>query len=272
MELSIRTHAGMGDVLHSKQLLDEIKCNYDLINIYFDTNYLKDYKGNYEQFNEFTVKLLEELFSEPPYGIRDTPNSITLPPMQLCSYIQSKFKVLNLEEYFCKDFIDIEEDEDYVVVLTKIRGFEYHNYCLIRDNYLNILNEISKKTKIYIMGERKIGMNKENIIHGPQKIYSIYDDLIQNVSNTKDLTVEELGISSPKYDDFLVDCKIMNKSKNVICFGISGAVDMAMSVSRIINYYGNTELEKMFDLMEKQENKYLTNNINDFFNKLESLI
>lgn len=272
MELSIRTHAGMGDILHSKQLLDEIKYNYDVINIYFDENCLKNYKGNYQQFNEFTVKLLEELFSEPPYIIRDTSNSITLPPMELCNYTQSKFKTLNFENYFCKNFINIEKNEDYFVILTKVRGLDYYTYLSIRERYLNILNEISKKNKIYIMGERKIGMNMENIIHGPQKIYSIYDDLVQNISNIKDLTIEELGISAPKYDNFLVDCKIMNRSKNLICLGISGAVDMAMSVSNIINYYGGTEVEQMFNLMERQENKYLTNNINDFFDKIESLV
>lgn len=271
MKLSIRTHAGMGDILHSKQLLDEVKDNYDLINIYFDTNCLKEYKGNYQQFNDFTVKLLQELFSESPYVIRDTPDSITLPPMELCAYTQSKFKTLNFENYFCKDFIDIE-DEDYIVVLTKIRGWNYNNYCSVRERYLNILDKISKKNKIYIMGERKIGMNKENIIHGPQNIYSIYDDLIGNISNIKDLTVEELGISAPNYNDFLIDCKIMNKAKHVICLGISGAIDMAMSVSNIINYYGGSEVELMFNLMEKQQNKYLTNNLNQFFDKIESLI
>lgn len=272
MELSIRTHAAMGDILHSKQLLDEVKHNYDLINIYFDKDCLREYKGNYDQFNAFTVKLLEELFSESPYVIKDTPNSITLPPIPLCSYIQSKFKTLNFEDYFCKDYIDVEDSEDYIVVLTKIRGWSYHNYCSVRERYLNVLDQISKKNKIYIMGERKIGMNKENTIHGPQKIYSIYDDLIGSISNIKDLTVEELGISAPSYNDFLVDCKIMNKAKNVICLGVSGAVDMAMSVSNIINYYGNTEADDMFNFMEKQQNKYLTNDLNQFFDKIESLI
>jgi len=271
MELNIKTFVGMGDILHSKQLLDEVKDNYDTINVYYDRNCF-EWKGNYNQFSEFTEKLFKELFSEPPYVIQDTPYSVSLSPINLSKHINSQFKVLNFEKYFCKDLDYSQEVEDYIVVLTKIRGWHYSNYCSIKEKYLDILNKISLKNKIYIMGERKIGLNKENEMHGSQLIYSIYDDLIENISNVKDLTVPELGITAPKYEDFLIDCKIMNQSKNVICFGISGAVDMAMSVSNIVNFYGQSEVEGMFNSMPKQKDKYLTNNLIDFFEKLESLI
>jgi hypothetical protein len=271
MELNIKTYVGMGDILHSKQLLDEVKDNYDTINVYYDKDCF-EWKGNYNQFSEFTEKLFKELFSEPPYVIQDTPYSVSLSPINLARHINSQFKVLNFEKYFCKDLDDSQEVEDYFVVLTKIRGWHYSNYCSIKEKYLDILNKISLKNKIYIMGERKIGLNKENELHGPQLIYSIYDDLIQNISNVKDLTVPELGITAAKYNDFINDCKIMNRSKNVICFGVSGSIDMAMSVSNIVNYYGHSEAEDMFNLMPKQKDKYLTNNLTDFFEKLESLI
>lgn len=271
MELNIKTFVGMGDILHSKQLLDEVKDKYTTINVYYDNDCF-EWKGNYNQFTEFTQKLFKELFSEPPYVIQDTPYSISLSPINLRIHINSQFKVLNLEKYFCKDLDDSQDTEDYIVVLTKIRGWHYSNYLSVREKYFDILNRIAQKNKIYIMGERKIGLNKENELHGSQLIYSIYDDLIENVHNIKDLTVPELGITAPSYEDFLTDCKIMNRSKNVICFGISGAVDMAMSVSNIVNYYGHSEVEGMFNSMPKQDDKYLTNNLTDFFTKLESLI
>ena len=268
MELNIRTYAGMGDILHSKQLLDEVKDNYDVINVYFDTNCLRDYKGNYNQFSEFNIKLLEELFSEPPYAVQDTPHSISLSPIDLCSHIGSQFKILNFEKYFCKQSTDNTKKENYIVILTKIRGLDYSFYQSIKERFFNSINILSEKNKIYIMGERKIGMNRENQIHGPNQIYSIYDDLIQNIQNIEDLTVEELGITAPKYEDFLNDCQIMNSSKSVICFGFSGAVDMAMSVSNIVNYYGNFN---MYDIMLKENGKYLTNNLEKFFQKLDIL-
>ena len=268
MELSIRTFAGMGDILHSKQLLDQVKDNYDVINVYFDINFLRDYKGNYNQFSEFNIKLLEELFSESPYVVQDTPHSISLPPIDLCSHIGSQFKILNFEKYFCKQSTDNTKKENYIVILTKIRGLDYSIYNSFRERFLNSINILSQKNKIYIMGERKIGMNKENEIHGSSQIYSIYDDLIQNIQNIEDLTVEELGITASKYEDFLNDCQIMNRSKSVICFGFSGAVDMAMSVSNIVNYYGDFE---MYNLTPNEDKKFLTSNLEEFFTKLESL-
>lgn len=268
MELNVKTHAGMGDILHSKQLLDEVKDNYNVINVYFDVNCLREYKGNYNQFSEFTIKLLEELFSEPPYVVQDTPDSIPLHPIDLCSHIGSKFKILNFEKYLCKQSTDNTKKENYIVILTKIRGLDYSTYQSIRKRFFNSINVLSQKNKIYIMGEKKIGMNKENQIHGPNQIYSIYDDLIQNIQNIEDLTVEELGITAPKYEDFLNDCQIMNRSKSVICFGFSGAVDMAMSVSNIVNYYGNFE---MYNLIPKDDKKYITNNLEEFFEKLDTL-
>ena len=268
MELNIRTYAGMGDILHSKQVLDEVKDNYDVINIHYDIDSLQVYKGNYDQFTEFTVKLCEQLFSEKPYVIKDTPSSLLLSPIDLCRHINSRLKILNFEKYFCEESNNNREDENYIVILTKIRGLDYSSYNSFRERFLNSINILSQKNKIYIMGERKIGMNKENEIHGSSQIYSIYDDLIQNIQNIEDLTVEELGITASKYEDFLNDCQIMNRSKSVICLGFSGAVDMAMSVSNIVNYYGNFE---MYNLIPNDDKKFLTNNLEEFFTKLESL-
>lgn len=258
----------MGDILHSKQVLDEVKDNYNVINVYYDIDSLREYRGNYDQFTEFNVKLCEQLFSEKPYVIKDTPSSLCLSPVEICHHTNSRLKILNFEKYFCKEMDDNKEDEKYIVILTKIRGLDYSIYNSFRERFLNSINILSQKNKIYIMGERKIGMNKEYQIHGPTQIYSIYDDLIQNIHNIKDLTVEELGITASKYQNFLDDCQIMNMSKSVICLGFSGAVDMAMSVSNIVNYYGNFS---MYNLTPKDDKKFLTNDLEEFFTKLESL-
>lgn len=269
MELNIKTHAAIGDIFFSKQLLDEVKDNYDIININFDKDILRQYKGDYDLFYDFTSKMFKELFSEKPYCIGETSLSKTYAPMEICNMINSKFKVPNFQKYFCNEFNNTQED--YIVVLTKIRGWDYGYYLEVKEEYLKLLNKISHKTKIYIMGERTIGANLENQIHGPQIIYSIYDDLSENIDNFQDLTVEEFGIFAPKYEDFLNDCQIMNNSKHVICLGVSGSINMAMSVSKVINYYGNSIIENIFNSFPKENEKFFTNDLNQFFAKLESL-
>lgn len=47
MKLNIRTYVEMRDILYSKQLLDEVKHKYRTINVYFDKQWLKDCKEDY---------------------------------------------------------------------------------------------------------------------------------------------------------------------------------------------------------------------------------
>jgi len=268
MELNINTHVGIGDIFHFKQILDSIKFNYDKINISFDNQVIKGCKNDYDEYYQFISPLFDKLFLEDPYLIHDYVNVNSMSPVEFSMRERLKPEIPCLEKYFTLQ----KNKEDYIVVLTKIRGMHINVYYSLRNEYLNLLNSISKKNKIILMGEKIVGLNNEyKCLGGSSAVYSIYDDLISNIDNYEDLTIDELGITSPNFDNFIKDCELMNRAKNVISLSTGGNTSMAMSISSIINYYGNSELEPFFNLMDKNENKFITNNLNIFFDKLKDL-
>jgi hypothetical protein len=268
MELDVKTHVGIGDILHFKQILDSVKHRYDKINITFCTDTIKGFKDDYDGYYLFMSKLFDSIFLEDPYVRNDSITVNGTSPVMFSFYNGIKPEIPYLEKYFTQG----KEKEDYVVVLTKIRGMVHEVYSSFKYEYLNLLNSISKKYKILLLGEKVTGLNKEyQLLGGSRFVYSIYEDLISNIENYIDLTVDELGITSPNYENFIKDCDIMNRAKHVISLSTGGNTSLAMSVSSIINYYGNSELESFFNLMEKKEDKFITNDLNLFFSKLESI-
>jgi len=268
MELNINTHVGIGDLFQFKQILDSIKIKYNKINISFDDDVIKKFKDNYEEYYDFISQVFNRLFSENPYIIHDKVDVDAISPEEFCVRNGLKPEIPHFEKYFTTQKLK----EDYIVVLTKIRGMHIDTYSALRGEYLKLLNSISKKNKIVLMGEKIVGLNNEyKCLGGSTMVYSIYNDLINNIDNYKDLTVDELGITSPKFNKFIEDCELMNKAKNVISLSTGGNTSMAMSISSIINYYGNCESEKFFNLMDKDENKFITNDLNIFFDRLKNL-
>lgn len=265
--LNIKTCVGIGDLIHLKQLLDDSSSKYDKINIALDHDVIKNFKSNYNEYLNFINPLFIKLFSENPYNIVNTVESPLYSPIVYVNHYKQNPEIPNLEKYLC----DEQYFSDEIVVLTKIRGFNIKNYNYIKNNFLNLLNILSQKNKITLMGERNIGMNPEYIHHGNESIYSIYTDLINNIKIYKDDTIDELGNTAPEINHFYNDCKKLNAAKYVICLGSGGNVSMAMATSKIINFYGYCEMEPLFKLMKPQENKFITNNLSEFYNKLVAI-
>jgi hypothetical protein len=266
--LRIKTCVGIGDLLHLKQLLDDMKNNYSSVEISLDHEIIRSYKSNYDEYLTFINSLFIKLFSEPPYKICEDINSKTYSPTILARNFSQTPRIPNLEKYFCENNNKTED----IIILTKIRGFHRENYEKIKTAFINLLNKISKNRKIILVGERNIGANREYDIHGIEYIYSIYKDLISNINSFEDKTIEELGFTSPNIDNFYKDCNILNQAKAVICLGSGGNVSMAMATSNIVNFYGASEMESLFSLMPAHETKFITNNIINFYEKLEQLI
>lgn len=269
--IKIKTSCGIGDLLHLKQLLDDCKHNYSNIDIGLDHNIIRTHKPNYDEYFSFINLLFLKLFSEYPYNIKYNIDCQTYNPISFSENYSICPAIPNLESYLCQSNVEYME-KDYIVVLTKIRGFDYANYLEIKKQFIDLLNKISIKNKIILVGERLIGMNPEYLIHGKNKIYSLYEDLKNNVNYYEDKTIEELGSTSPNIQKFYDDCTLLNKAKNVICLGSGGNVSMAMATSNIVNFFGNCEMEQFFSKMPKNNKKFLSNNILEFYNKLNEIV
>lgn len=268
----LKTYVGIGDLIHIKQMLDTKKDVYDLIPISLDYEKIKKFKPDLK-YIEFIETLFKTLFQNFPYQIQNNSIGLNICPRILCEEANIKPDIPNLEKYFlCNE----KEKTDEIIVLTKIRGLKLEVYKnFIKEPFLNTLNLLSKNNKIVLMGEKIIGDNLEyqelKKEHNGTLVYSIYEDILHNVKIHDDYTIDELGNKSPEFNKFISDCQRLNRAKAVIALGTGGNVSMAMSCSNIISCYQYCEMEYLFSKMDRHPTKFLTNDYNEFFNKIKSL-
>jgi hypothetical protein len=270
---TLRTYVGIGDLIHIKQMLDSKKLQYESIPISLNYEKIKTFKPDLK-YIEFIEKLFVLLFNESPYKIQKNNFGTDVCPRILNESFNIKPDIPNLEKYFyCNSQIKTDE----IIVLTKIRGLKksfYENN--IKDDFLNILKQISINNKIVLMGEKSIGDNPEYVDlknqNNDSMVYSIYKNIIENIKIYDDYTVNELGNTSPDFNKFIHDCQRMHQAKAVISLGTGGNVSMAMACSNIICCYGGCEMFYLFNQMDKNPTKFLTNNYIDYYSKLITLI
>lgn len=277
----IKTNVGLGDVIYLKQLLDDTKHLYKSIQISPNKEIINTTKNCFVSHFKFIYNIFYDLFSESPYEIVYSPKFNGL-PLTHASYVQFLYavfgiklipKIPNLETYFCKK---IYPKNNNILITTKIRGMHISEYESIKGNFYTLLNQIGRKYNLILIGEREIGTNPEYKNLDNKELFTIYEDLTKYLKNYQDKTTTSMTDITPDYSDFLEDCSIMNASKKVITLGIGGNVAMAMSVSEIINYYGNNSKNIQhlfyFKLMENtSDKKVLTSDPRYFYSKLEEL-
>lgn len=231
---------GLGDLIYVKAMLDPVKHNYDQIKISLHKELIKVFHGDSAGYGNFLDQLGQLFFSEPPYDL-GSERGIFRSPMELASHYQLQLQKPNLIDLLCKGS-PLELEEEYIVLTTKIRYISKDHLNAISGEFWQIINLLSQKYKIVILGERMVEMNQEYLYHSAQHIYGIYDDIIRHVPADRllDLTVPALGITSPELEKLQQDCLIMNKAKIVITLGVGGNFCMATAVANTVGYRTDT--------------------------------
>lgn len=262
--LHVKINLGIGDIIVAKTYLDDKKEEYDKIYIHKnrDIEYWRSKKNI-----EFADEFIKILFDESPYIIDDSDYQIE--SVGAFSYLSEKsFKKKDLTKYFC-DASYIKEYDNYIVLLTKIRGFDINKFNSVKSEIFSIINKLPYK--IVLQGEKKLYTSNEIEIH-KNNIFCIYDDIIKNIDPNKiiDLTINDDLHNSPKLNNLLRDCNIIHNSNFTITFGISGAFIMAMSISKVINFYDDSYGGQIFKLNENTyEDLSLCSTLYDFEKKLK---
>jgi len=245
---SIKTCAGIGDILHTKAQLDQIRDDYDRISIGYDDSLVSRFRSDDDQYRIFLDGLFKLLFSEQPYHRDQHIKAQCKNPEALW---ESGFQPIVPDLSHLLALRTSIPDEPYIVISTKIRGIKRAQYEELRPDFLNVLRLLSKKSIVVLLGERTIGYNAEYKCHGSELIYSIYTDVLSATQDGKllDLTVPELGLTAPSLIRFRNECFIQQKALRVITIGSGGNVSIAMSVGKIIGFYAHSEMERFFTVM-----------------------
>jgi len=229
-EIGYKINLGLGSILLMKYLLDQVKHDFDKIYITPNKSLIRDFRNDRKEYYDFIDELLILLFGEAPYILSDRSD-----PLADYGEIRRDFKSynvslsgFNLKKYFVTE--EFSEKEKYIVLSTKVRDVLYTSYeNYFSSDFYNLLNHLSSKYKIFLIGEKRIDPNEEYRIH-KDYVFCIYTDIIKNVPNVIDLTVDEIA-NNPVISLLKRDCSIMNNCYFSVCLGDGGNFCLSSSVS-----------------------------------------
>jgi hypothetical protein len=258
---SLTIPLGIGDAIFVASSLNAIKHHYEAIYINIHPGLAQAFKDN-AQYDDFYLELVKILFSDPKFVINDRT--------KVCPYVPTEELFNNVIIPVLPRFYDRLTSTDipsiegeYIVVTTKVRQLTSTIYQAVKPRFLASLEQLSKKYKIVILGEKLTEMNTEYRQYGAQYIYNIYQDLV-GISNVIDLTVPKLGITSPEIGQLKKDCGIMRGAKNIITFGCGGNFILATAVAQRLIAYRIDDYEFVDRMFQGQTDLITTNNSDKF--------
>lgn len=257
-----KTCVGIGDLIFTYSLTEQVKHLYSEIRICPDYSILKSVRSGSKESYDFTKQFVSLLFNEPYYTVLEELNLPTINPEVLSKSLNRKIKFVNLTN---KDlFIPINIGiEDYIVINTKIRGITRTNFDLVKDRFLDVIK--NSKRKIVLIGERNNGINKEAEYCN---IYTIYNDL-KTVLSGKDYIdfTKEVILDVPNIDEFKKDITIIKNARGSISFGVSGIVTLNTCISKTCAVFRCDDFDYSYlnnSFIGMGTNKMVTTNIDKF--------
>jgi hypothetical protein len=262
---------GLGDNIVARMVFDTIKHEYDSIKITHDKNVMVSYKRNDHPYVKFLGDVGRLLFTEPPYSFDMNGNYPPIHTYNTISSIPVNARCKHLQHLLCHG-IPLDINEEYIVITTKIRSIPRKKFFPVSIQLWRVLQQVSKKYKIVVMGEREVERNVE-YTNMNDWVYGIYDQIISNIPADRivDLTVPALGITAPEVTKIQQDGLIMQKAKLVITLGLGGNVWLAVATSsRIIGYRSDEDRDSSADLLLSHfDHVRVYKNWKEFINKLK---
>jgi hypothetical protein len=257
--LEVAINAGIGDIILSHAMLSSSGCDYVVGLSHHAVN-----DNRSEGYASFAKSLALLLFGEnrvdwsiDGYGVN---------PLELWS------EAIPAASPDLRDVLPAGVElpiDNYVVVTTKVRGWQRGVYEKIKHRLIEAVGKVAKTKTIVLVGERDIGMNAEYRHHGKEMVYSIHEDLADIESI--DLTVPELGITPPDFDKFRHDCLVMKNAIAVVTVGSGGNVSMALACGNCIALTEGTEMGRLFCRLPADPRHRLCRSADEYFEAVEAL-
>ena len=264
MRLAVTINAGIGDIIHCHAMLDAERHRYERIEVGLNERGLEQARN--AAHIGFARRLAALLFSGPPFVLTDEADPDGgLTPQQLCHHGFQPLppdlrRVLPLAG---------EAPPPFVAVSAKVRGWPRHEYEAIRETFLGLLEDISLRLPLVLVGERVLSLTREYAESHCGRVYSIYDDLSR--LTCIDNTFPEFGESPAGWDQFRSDCTTIYHAERVITLGSGGNVSMAMACGRCLAMIGGTEMGEFFEAMPEVSRLTLCTRAHDYLVELEDM-
>ena len=231
----------LGEIINIKYHLDMIKDQYDQIKLNYHTALWKDslyveapdWKDKKRLWDKYLNELGALFFSEKPYMLGKATNKWAGDAPFLIKGWKMQPQKVNMTNLLCKGK-SLDLDEEYIVITTKVRYVKKTIFYPHSIQLWNILQQLSQKYKIVILGEKIVEMRKE-YVSSSDSIFGLYDQIICNIPADRilDLTVPMLGETASDLTQIQQDCLIMNEAKFVITIGVGGNFCLSTSVAKM---------------------------------------
>jgi len=273
----------LGDLIIIKSHLDAVKHEYDqirltfhteLFNIYLHTDH-PSWPENKIKWFKFLDDIKQLFFSEPPFIMNDGEYPFRQTTQFLSDFGLRPTKV-NLANLLCSGQ-SLNLDKEYIVLTTKVRYLDRNLFDSMSPQFFELINQLSKKYKIVLLGERVVEANIDYMNWTNRQIYGIYPEIIANIQNKDaivDLTLPALGETSPNLAQIQQDCLIMKEAKFVVTIGIGGNFCMSTSVSNMAIGIrsDNLELCDAVYLNKEYPDAIITKDLGHFFKTMKGYL
>jgi hypothetical protein len=237
--LSLSLPTSLGEIINMKGHLDCVKDQYAKITVSFNKELWKTglhmeapgWKEKEALWNKYLDDIGKLFFSEPPYTVDNFSH-----PFYITDGLVAKLGIpprkVELGHLLCKgESLNIGH---YIVMTTKVRHVEKKQFMPLSIQLWKVLQELSSKYKIVVLGEREVEMRKEYEMF-KSNIFGLYDQIIANLPPNRivDLTVPALGETVADLSKIQQDCLIMRDAQFVITIGIGGNSCMAAAVANM---------------------------------------
>ncbi len=233
-------HVGIGDLIF---FCGTILFNHkkgDTIEFCLSKEILGMYRENSQDYEKFCYEYVKYFLND--YEIKILPNESEsnynwIVDYDLFNKIINNAEVLNQ----IKNKLNIQKTkyENYLVLFTKVRDLDKTNYFSVCDHFYDYINKFDGK--IILLGEKNIIYKGEYAIHGKNKIYSIYDDCINKISEDKiiDLTTSVYDFKNFSLENILNDMSIISNSEKTFIFGGGGFFCLSLFTNKLVSLTNN---------------------------------
>jgi hypothetical protein len=278
MNFSKNIALGIGDIIYYKAIFDSYKDIYNIVNFGLEMSLIEAFRPNKkDEYLDFILKFIDLLYKDDNRYTIESPGKFPFSPINDLLFDLNRIYHIPLQKpnyakYLCKgESLNIGE---YIVINTKVRNFNNAKYRQIYNVFYKILNELSLKYKIVILGEKEIERNVEySCPANINNIFGLYRDIKNSISNITDLTVPALGITTPDIDKIQQDCLIMNEAKACITIGLGGGFCLSTAVGNTIGLRDDDKdvVAEYFYEGKSYNDAIITKDTNKFFTELRNI-
>lgn len=222
MECNMFLYLGIGDVLLTKLHYDTISSKYSKIVLNTNLNIVNTLRSNDrspKSYEIFIKRLISTLFENESkvYINYDYEHHMKQSIIGKYTYVHndlSKYLTKYNEKFFIND--------PYIVISTKAVRVNISVYEKNKSHFLNLLENLSKRFKIILIGERNSSECSEyKTLEKKNTIHNMYNDFIK-VPNIIDMSIDKDLCINVDFDNYQMDCYLISRALFSLHLGIGG--------------------------------------------------